>query len=600
MQQNQETNSSINFTRSSISNFFKNYTDPKNIIQIPLYQREYCWEEENVLTLLEDLKLRVEDKKEHYFGMITTTEIKEDIYTRKKRIIDGQQRLTTSLILIHYLKSICSDKSLLNPLKQQFGHEIKFEYEYENDLSESMNILVKENDSSKVYEKISSNNIKNTYRIIKEFFKDKNINFNDYLDTFLNNFIFCISEFETNKNPSYEMEIFENLNSKGTPLREFDLIKNLIISQKTNKDAKTKISDFNLKIIKIFNNDHRGIKKSDVHKQVEIFIKHFLTWKKYNAKFSHYKLYKNFKNYLKDLNISDDESFTNMLDELQKFAILFLGIEFPLEKEVGNKLWLRVIDQKDVHIPYIFALFDKFSLFDKNKEKWNDNETILKYLKVLSAHLIKYMAVEGTGQSLSKFIEAINELTIEKQKSPNEIRKILNESTQENNLLLSNHSKEEFVQACLFPKRQTKWIYKSIIDIYEDSILSGSNEKIEYNAGKTLEHIMPQKHNSTWKNMVGYDENNPESQTKYVRFLEQPGNLVFVDGSKNSSIGNKSFSEKKKNLYEKSNSPLIIKELKYLENDVPAIVNCDEWNYEIIENRTKIIASTVFDIMNTD
>ncbi|MDQ0568114.1 HNH endonuclease family protein [Mycoplasma yeatsii] len=111
---------------------------------------------------------------------------------------------------------------------------------------------------------------------------------------------------------------------------------------------------------------------------------------------------------------------------------------------------------------------------------------------------------------------------------------------------------------------------------------------------------MPQTPTKAWKEVIGYDEENSDDQTKYSRFLQQPGNLVFVDGSKNSSIGNKPFSEKKDILYSNSNSPLIRKELKYLDNNAQAVVDCDEWNYEIIENRTKIIASTVFDIMNRD
>ncbi|MDQ0568113.1 DUF262 domain-containing protein [Mycoplasma yeatsii] len=460
---------SMIFLNNPINDFFKQYIHKNNEIEIPLYQREYCWEKENVLTLLEDLKSRVEDKKEHYFGMITTTESKPDLSVYKKRIIDGQQRLTTSLILIHYLKSVCLLNNLSNPLKEEFGYEIKFAYEYDNELSNDINLLTKKNDSNEIIKKFRNDSIKSTYRTIKEFFENEkqqnsNLNFNDYLNTFLNNFIFCVSQFETYQNPSYEMEIFENLNSKGTPLREFDLIKNLIISQKTDMDFETKIKEFNLQLNSLFENQHRPIKKSDVHKQVENFIKHFLTWKKFNSKFSNYKLYKNFKIYLKTLNISNDETFTNMLDELQKFAILFLSIQFPLESEIGNELWLRVIEQKDVHIPYIFALFNKFSSFDKNSNEWNDNEEIWKYLKVLSSHLIKYMAVEGTGQSLSKFIESIEKMTIDENKSPAEIRKILNNSNQDNNILLSNCSKEDFVNACLYPKKQTQWIYQSVID----------------------------------------------------------------------------------------------------------------------------------------
>lgn len=83
---NKKRNDSIQFERYSINDFFKQYIHKNNEIEISLYQREYCWEKENVLTLLEDLKSRVEDKKEHYFGMITTTESKAGLSAYKKRI----------------------------------------------------------------------------------------------------------------------------------------------------------------------------------------------------------------------------------------------------------------------------------------------------------------------------------------------------------------------------------------------------------------------------------------------------------------------------------------------------------------------------------
>ncbi|WP_278288007.1 hypothetical protein [Mycoplasma feriruminatoris] len=43
--------------------------------------------------------------------------------------------------------------------------------------------------------------------------------------------MFCLLEYRTK--PEEEMTIFEDLNSKGKPLSDFDLIKNFLISHNT-------------------------------------------------------------------------------------------------------------------------------------------------------------------------------------------------------------------------------------------------------------------------------------------------------------------------------------------------------------------------------
>jgi hypothetical protein len=73
----------------SLRRLFESYT-----LQIPLYQRIYCWEEQNVLRLLSDLK-EFAKEKEYRMGSIILQK-KDDKYD----IIDGQQRLVTLTLLM--------------------------------------------------------------------------------------------------------------------------------------------------------------------------------------------------------------------------------------------------------------------------------------------------------------------------------------------------------------------------------------------------------------------------------------------------------------------------------------------------------------------
>ena len=62
--------------------------------RIPEYQRGYCWEEKNIICLLEDVKTWMATHKndmQYRIGTVVLKRTKDDVY----EIIDGQQRLTT-------------------------------------------------------------------------------------------------------------------------------------------------------------------------------------------------------------------------------------------------------------------------------------------------------------------------------------------------------------------------------------------------------------------------------------------------------------------------------------------------------------------------
>ena len=74
------------------------------LFDIPVYQRSYAWEEDNLKDLWEDLYY-LDSSKQHYFGTVIlkdsgkTTQVGM-LPSVRYDVIDGQQRLTTSLILL--------------------------------------------------------------------------------------------------------------------------------------------------------------------------------------------------------------------------------------------------------------------------------------------------------------------------------------------------------------------------------------------------------------------------------------------------------------------------------------------------------------------
>lgn len=76
------------------------------LFRVPDYQRGYSWEKEQLDDIWEDLK-NLSQAKEHYTGLITVTDFEnqETKWTdfKSQYVIDGQQRLTTIVILLKAL-----------------------------------------------------------------------------------------------------------------------------------------------------------------------------------------------------------------------------------------------------------------------------------------------------------------------------------------------------------------------------------------------------------------------------------------------------------------------------------------------------------------
>ena len=70
--------------------------------EVPMYQRNYAWRAEQVTAFLDDLDVAFENGEDHFFGSVVmlAPEKSGNAYS----IIDGQQRMTTFMILISVIR----------------------------------------------------------------------------------------------------------------------------------------------------------------------------------------------------------------------------------------------------------------------------------------------------------------------------------------------------------------------------------------------------------------------------------------------------------------------------------------------------------------
>lgn len=108
----------------SLSEIFNN-----KIFRIPDFQRGYSWEERQLDDFWEDIQ-NLNPNKVHYIGLLTVESVKnseiiniekwnDDLWLLKKGmsayyVIDGQQRLTTLIILLHEILRTFGDDEGIN------------------------------------------------------------------------------------------------------------------------------------------------------------------------------------------------------------------------------------------------------------------------------------------------------------------------------------------------------------------------------------------------------------------------------------------------------------------------------------------------------
>ena len=219
-------------------------SDKKSDFLIPDYQRPYAWKETQCQTLWDDLvsfafpdnnsdKFDIND--EYFLGSIVTFE-NED---KKKEVIDGQQRLTTLMLLLRAFYDKFGNMQDENSLKiknrisqclwktNEFGDadldvlKITSEVAMDDDKNEFLNILK----TGKIEKNYKSNYAKNYC-----FFQEKiNIFLNEQPSYFvylpariLNNCIFLPIEAESQDTA---LRIFSTLNDRGLPLSDADIFK---------------------------------------------------------------------------------------------------------------------------------------------------------------------------------------------------------------------------------------------------------------------------------------------------------------------------------------------------------------------------------------
>ncbi|MFS6938888.1 DUF262 domain-containing protein [Neisseria animaloris] len=548
-----------------------------NKFLIPEYQREFAWGVTEVEELINDLN-DISDSDKYFIGhMVFEGRENGDTF----QIIDGQQRITTIVIMICALRDIFYERG-------------------ENDLADPLNdkYIIHKDDRNKPFPGLSS---EMSYPILQKYVQKKPIekeeckptrsgekNIIEIYDFVVNEFKkYSTEELETFRDKLLNIEvifvsaqgmlnaqrIFMTINARGKDLSFVDLIKSQIFVLYPNQDSLLQEP-----------NDSWSFILSNVGTDIEEFF--YIVW---HSRFKLIQREHIFKDFMK---LAQKQGFDikDFVNKLKEDSVMFAKMQ---AKDFSN--WstesineysafysinaiINVFGINKAITPYLLALLRAYFIDKKI--------SLLMFKKILGClekfHFINNSVcanyLGGFDKFYSKKARDLLEST-NKQDAHKQIKKTIDDLNERIPTL--EEFKETFSQKVYYnpQKARTKRDYekdKRARDL--SNYVLKKLEFLEQNSNISfhkisLEHLYPASYDN-WPKLQNFDN------IKYI------GNLVLLDSDLNSKLGNKDFDYKKEK---------ILRESKIITTKL-AIKDKEKWCDEEINERTNRIVEEYYNL----
>lgn len=542
-------------------------------IKIPVYQRNYDWNRDNCEQLFRDVVRNVrylDSDKKHFFGSIIYI-IDQD--SEQRCIIDGQQRLVTTALLLAAMRDLLrtgditsEDTNLASRidgmLVDQYSRKVFIVPIKKDQNAYNAIILYKPDDY------VVGSNLQTNY----ELFKRLLVNLNK--DITVDKFYRSISRLQVmiirlNSQEDDAQMVFESINSTGLSLTEGDKIRNFLLMNLEPKVQDRLYNDYWVKI-----EDNAG--------DVSTFFRDYLTAMEGKTPNLN-RVYQAFKDCAECQ--ADVDGIERIFRKLLSYSRIHKAIrnhDLNMISSKASKIMYRInYMEYTVSYPFIMRVLNAQESGRISKE---DTETIL---DVLDNYLFRRAVCKIPTNALNKVFPtlyiSLDKLDISVD-APDKLRYIL---------LAKNGSSR-------YPCDSEVVSNLSIMDIYRNKNLCAcvlsmlesrnkdSGDVLSHIGSRdpcdrlTIEHVMPQNITNEWKNEIGkrYEE-------VHETWLHRLGNLTLT--AYNSEFGCKSYSEKKNLLPGGlAHSPLNLNQ---------CFKNINVWNEKAIEERNKMLVKDFIGIV---
>ncbi|GHR19038.1 hypothetical protein JP0092_13850 [Helicobacter pylori] len=538
----------------------------KGVFEIPSYQRGYAWQDRQLKDFWNDLehvsKLR---DKFHYMHSLTLRELENEFENSAFEIIDGQQRLATSLILLGLLAKTTQNK---DPKYSLINLEPILSYKYYG-LSEAFRAITEEEKDLEAFKtSFYAKNLIEAYTFFKEKISDTPIEaLEKMFDALIKKMLFSVVGLNDNRIDPFSS--FETINNRGKDLSTLELLKNRLhfVAHKIC-DGK-KLEKLQQEINDTYTLIYHDLRQfEDAH--LESFLKHFVEY--------YYGEKGDFKKRLLEMEFNAHKRYTdntNFNEEYEKIDDLLFYLSY------SSKVWnfLHTLDEKSITLivddnkkleieitPKMRNLLEKM----RRLNALNDNAFLPLLLSLLTIQLAGKSAneqpyttkeLEGLLEHLERFGFLIYGVAGKKTAKNEWIElafkaiqayrfwgdkiTIENIPTLEKNFFnRQGNSGLELLEESIHSKKNTekwyKWGKALNYLLYEYELHHNPETTLNFDGSiESIEHILPQNPDQ------GYSAKE-KNWAKNPNIVHALGNLLLIPKNANSSLSNKPFDEKRK------------------------------------------------------
>ena len=543
----------------------KLFSESDTVFSIPVYQRDYNWQEKQCQRLFKDILQTGKNEKVSSYFLGSIVYIHDGIYgvgEKEFHVIDGQQRMTTLTLLflaIYFkLKGTILAKDadkiynqyVVNPYSEK---EIKLKL-----LPPEENLYILNKISHNKFNELEAFQDRNMLKNYLFFEKElENLSFDDmkHLSNGIEKLIYIDIALEKGKDDP--QKIFESLNSTGLDLSQGDLIRNYILMDLERGEQNRIYKEIWIPI----ENNCKVSDGSEITSYVSDFIRDYLTLKTEKIS-SKPKVFETFKTYYEKEN---DEK----LEDMKKYSEAYSYIIKPsLEKDRDIQRELDYLKSLDKTVINTFLI----GILKDYKDNILEKDELVNMLILLQSYLWRRYITEKPTNALNKIFQGMYGKI---SRSGNYYENLVDV------LMAEDFPTDEELESALKlknvykDKEKLNYVFKRLENYNHNELIDFENEKI------TIEHIFPQKPNKAWKE--NYSDNELEQM---ISFKDTISNLTLT-GS-NSNLSNKAFHEKRDDeVHGYRNSKLYMN--KYLGR-------LEEWNLLSMEARFESLYDDIIKI----
>ncbi|RKV32090.1 DUF262 domain-containing protein [Helicobacter pylori] len=541
-------------TQSTINDFF---ALTGTIFSIPVYQRNYTWEEENCEKLLQDIINISQNKKTHFMGSITYILhlIDDEKSLRKLQefvIIDGQQRITTLMLLLKAIETKIPNEGIkkeIDGLLNLSGQKLRLK-PIKSD-KEAFD-LVMQNRSHEIQGK---SHVRDNYKFFTkelENYLSKGYRIEEIYGAFLRLKIVAVGLELGEDDPQV---VFESINATGVQLKGLDLIRNYLMMGE-NSDNQNRLYETYWVPLE----DWLGEK--DLNDFIKTYLRIYFEDK---LKKEEREVYHALKDHHRD-NFSDDiQGLMSDMREYGRIYQIFLDRDhYFLERGDSQQLANLRLRIKDL-VKIKFGVAKPFILccardFEEGKL---DYENFCEILQILTSYFVRRSVCGDPAPALAELLYSLYRQL--ENVSADALKRYLGKSVGQVAFPNDDKIKVAFLVRNAYAANQVcKFILLEIEKI--------SNAEPPKEENLEVEHFYPKTPTQEWRDRVG------DYFTFEQDYLNNFGNLTL--SGQNQRLGNKPYEAKIALMEEYSSLHL---------NDY-FINNTHSWGIEEVKNRSGYLA----------